>query len=90
VKAQPLCLNSVCMKIPFPAHVPIHTWSRTGEGSSGGRKKGVVGGVGQERLGPSYFFIPLVLGPKQPRMVGTFFKVHTRPRLAYALRCRGY
>ena len=37
--------------------------SRTGEGSSGGRKKGVVGGVGQERLGPSYFFIPLVLGP---------------------------
>jgi hypothetical protein len=28
--------------------------------------------------------------PKQPRMVGTFLKVHTRPRLAYALRCRGY
>jgi len=26
--------------------------SRTGEGSSGGRKKGVVSGVGQERLGP--------------------------------------
>jgi hypothetical protein len=37
--------------------------SRTGKGSSGGRKKGVVWGVGQERLGPSYFFIPLVLGP---------------------------
>ncbi len=28
--------------------------------------------------------------PKQSRMVGTFLKVHTRPRLAYALRCRGY
>jgi hypothetical protein len=37
--------------------------SRTGEGSSGGRKKGVVGGVGQERLGPSFFFKSLVLGP---------------------------
>jgi hypothetical protein len=30
--------------------------SRTGEGYSGGRKRGVV-------LGPSYFFISLVLGP---------------------------
>ena len=39
-------------------------WSRTGKGSSGGRKKGVVCGVGQELLGgPSYFFISLVLGP---------------------------
>jgi hypothetical protein len=28
--------------------------------------------------------------PKQPRMVRTLLKVHTRPRLAYALRCRGY
>jgi hypothetical protein len=27
---------------------------------------------------------------KQPRMVRTFLKVHTRHRLAYALRCRGY
>ena len=27
---------------------------------------------------------------KQPRMVRTFLKVHRRPRLAYALRCRGY
>jgi hypothetical protein len=25
---------------------------------------------------------------KQPRMVRTFLKVHTRPRLAYPLRCR--
>ncbi len=34
----------------------------------------------------------LALMMKQPRMVGTFLKVHTRPRLAYALRsqCRGY
>ena len=37
--------------------------SRTSEGSSGGRKRGVVRGVGQERLGPSYFFVSLVLGP---------------------------
>ncbi len=29
--------------------------------ASGGRKKGVVWGVGQERLGPSYFFISLVM-----------------------------
>jgi hypothetical protein len=28
-----------------------------------GRKKGLVCRVGQERLGPSYFFISLVLGP---------------------------
>jgi hypothetical protein len=27
---------------------------------------------------------------KQPRMVRTFLKVHTQPRLAYPLRCRGY
>jgi hypothetical protein len=28
--------------------------------------------------------------PKQPRMVGTFLKVHTLSRLEYALQCRGY
>jgi hypothetical protein len=28
--------------------------------------------------------------PKQSRMVRTFLKVHARPRLEYALRCRGY
>ena len=28
--------------------------------------------------------------PKQPRMVRTFLKVHTLPRLVYALWCRGY
>jgi len=28
--------------------------------------------------------------PKQPRMVPTFLKVHTRTGLAIALRCRGY
>jgi hypothetical protein len=33
--------------------------------------------VGQERPGPSYFFISVVLGPlKQPRMVRTFLKVY--------------
>ena len=33
----------------------------------------MVRGVGQERLGPSYFFISLVL---QPLMVRTFLKVY--------------
>jgi hypothetical protein len=34
--------------------------------------------VGQERLGPSYFFISLVLGPhKQPRMVGSTLGVYS-------------
>ena len=28
--------------------------------------------------------------PKQPRMVRTFLKVHTLPRLTYALLRRGY
>ena len=32
-------------------------------GLRGGRKKGVVWWVGQERLGPSYFFILWVIGP---------------------------
>jgi hypothetical protein len=36
--------------------------------------------VGNERLGPSYFFISLVLGPlnchKHPLMVRTFLKVY--------------
>jgi hypothetical protein len=36
-------------------------WSRTGEGPSMGRKKGVVRGVGQELLGPSYFSIKKLL-----------------------------
>ncbi len=37
--------------------------SRTGEGCSGGEEEGGGVRMGQERLGPSYFFIPLVLGP---------------------------
>jgi hypothetical protein len=46
--------------------------------------------VGQERLGPSYFFISLVLGPLNSlfMMVRTFLT--TRLRLAYPLRCGGY
>jgi hypothetical protein len=32
--------------------------------------------VGQERLGPSYFFISLVLGPLNSLMVRTFLKVY--------------
>jgi hypothetical protein len=64
--------------------------SRTGEGSSGGKKRGVV------RSGPGaartilLFHIISARPSKQPRMVRTFLKVHTRPRLAYPLRCRGY
>jgi hypothetical protein len=50
------------------------TWAeKDGKGSSGARKKGIVEGVGQEQLGPSYFFISLVLGPL---MVRTFLKVY--------------
>jgi hypothetical protein len=57
----------------------------------GGEEEG--GGV---RSGPGaartilLFHTISVRPPKQPRMVGTFLKVHTRPRLEYALRCRGY
>jgi hypothetical protein len=47
--------------------VPIAGWSLGGvgpdRGLGGGGKTGVGCGVGQERLGPSYFFISLVLGP---------------------------
>ena len=51
--------------------------SRTCGGSSGGRKKGVVWGVGQELLGPSYFFHIISARPsKQPLMVRTFLKVY--------------
>ena len=32
--------------------------------------------MGQERLGPSYFFISLVLGPLNSLMVRTFLKVY--------------
>ena len=55
------------LQLPFAlsgSHCGLELWrSRTGKGSSGGRKKEAVCGVGQERLGPSYFFISLVLGP---------------------------
>jgi hypothetical protein len=65
--------------------------SRTGEGSSGGKEEG--SGV-RSRPGAArtilLFHIISARPPKQPRMVRTFLKVHTRLRLAYALRCRGY
>jgi hypothetical protein len=51
-----------------------------------GGRYGLGGGVLlfiHSRLGPSYFFISLVLGP----LNSLFF--FTRPRLADALRCRG-
>jgi len=38
----------------------------------------------------SYAFGADAILQRHPRMVRTFLKVHTRPRLAYALRCRGY
>ena len=53
----------------------------------------VIGGV---RSGPGVARTMLLFHtisarpPKQPRMVRTFLKVHTLPRLAYALLCRGY
>jgi hypothetical protein len=48
------------------------------------------------RYGLGGGFLLFILGSSvggvaiQPRMVRTFLEVHTRPRLAYALRCRGY
>jgi len=58
-------------------------WRRTGEESSGGRKREVAG--------PSYcFHIISARPPEQPRMLRTFLKVHTRLSLANALRCRDY
>ena len=62
-------------------------------------RKGVFGGEeegGGVRSGPGaartiLLFHTISARPlKQPRMVRTFLKLHTRPRLAYALRCRGY
>jgi hypothetical protein len=60
---------------------------------------GVFGG-GKERVGVRsgpgaprtilLFHIISTRPSKQPRMVRTFLKVHTRPRLVYPLRCRGY
>ncbi len=44
-----------------------------------------VWGAGWERLGTSYLLISLVLGP-----LNSLFFFPTRPRLADALRCRGY
>jgi hypothetical protein len=55
-------------------------------GEEGG---GVRSGPGAARTIPLFHTIS-ARPPKQPRMVGTFLKVHTRPRLAYALWCRGY
>ena len=57
------------------------------------RREEDVGGV---RSGPGaartilLFHIISARPSKQPRMVSTFLKVHTRPTLAYPLRCRGY
>jgi hypothetical protein len=58
---------------------------------NGGEEEGggVRSGPGAARTIPLFHTIS-ARPPKQPRMVGTFLKVHTRPRLAYALRCRGY
>jgi hypothetical protein len=50
---------------------------------------GVVSGPGAART-ILLFHIIIARPSKQPRMVRTFLKVHTRPGLAYQLRCRGY
>ena len=55
----------------------------------GGRGGGVMSGPGAARTILLFHTIS-ARPPKQPRMVRTFLKVHTRPRLAYALRCSGY
>jgi hypothetical protein len=76
---------------------PSRTSERGGEGDC--VKEGVFGGEeegGGVRSGPRaagtilLFHIISARPPKQPRMVRTFPQVHTRPRLAYALWCRGY
>ena len=60
-------------------------------GLRGGQEEG--GGV---RSGPGaartilLFHIISARPSKQPRMLVSFLKVHKLPRLAYALRCRGY
>jgi hypothetical protein len=79
--------------VPSSLHSGIEfgRW-RTGEGFFGGGEKnggGVRSGPGEART-ILLFHIISVRPSKQPRMVRTFFKVHTRPRLAYPLRCRGY
>jgi hypothetical protein len=65
--------------------------NRTGEGSSGGKEEGagVRSGPGAART-ILLFHILSARPSKQPRMVRTFLKVHTRPRLSYPLRCKGY
>ena len=50
---------------------------------------GVRSGPGEART-ILLFHIISATPPKQPSMVRTFLKVHTQPRLAYALPCRGY
>jgi hypothetical protein len=46
----------------------------------------VRSGPGEARTIPLFHTIS-ARPPKQPGMVGTFLKVHTRPRLEYALWC---
>jgi hypothetical protein len=91
-----LCLVLVCRaRTVWGGGSSLHSGiefgrSRTGEGSSGGRKRGGVrSGPGEART-ILFFHTISARPPKQPRMVRTFLKVHTRPRLAYALQCRGY
>ena len=67
-----VCLGPVLAShAPSPLAAAAFRMAWAGSGSHSGvelwrirgRKKGVVCGVGQEKLGPSYFFISLVLGP---------------------------
>jgi hypothetical protein len=56
-----------------------------GEEEGGGVRRGA--GAARTIL---LFHIMSARPSKQPRMVRTFLKVHTRAGLAYPLRCRGY
>jgi hypothetical protein len=63
------------------------TGAGTGVGAGAGATTGIVLPV---CIASSISFISILYSSKQPRMVRAFLKIHTRPRLAYALRCRGY
>jgi hypothetical protein len=62
-----------------------------GTGAGAGAGAGATTGIALPVcIASSISFISILYSSKQPRMVRAFLKIHTRPRQAYALRCRGY